>query len=212
MKNALIRIYILFIKIIYKLLSINALFKMQLKLRILIEFCYSSWFCEIFKCLNCTFKYPINIVKGAHYYKIGAKSSFGRYASITAWDYYEGNKYQPQVIIGTNCSFGDYIHITAINKIIIGNNLLTGRWVTISDNGHGDTIREALEIAPIQRKLITKGPIIIGNNVWIGDKATILSGVTIGDGSVIAANAVVTKDVPPYSVVAGNPASIIKSV
>ena len=51
-----------------------------------------------------------------------------------------------------------------------------------------------------------KGPVIIGNDVWIGYRATILLGVTIGNGAVIAANAVVTKDVEPYSVVAGNPA------
>ena len=51
---------------------------------------------------------------------------------------------------------------------------------------------------------------MIGDNVWIGDKATVLPGVTIGDGAVIAANAVVTKDVPAFTVVAGNPARIIK--
>lgn len=58
----------------------------------------------------------------------------------------------------------------------------------------------------------SKGPVIIGSNVWFGDKATILPNVTIGDGAVIAANSVVTKDVPAYSVVAGNPAKIIKQV
>ena len=60
------------------------------------------------------------------------------------------------------------------------------------------------------RFVTSKGPVIIGNNVWIGDKATVLPNVTIGDGAVIAANAVVTKDVPPYSIVAGNPAKVIK--
>ena len=54
--------------------------------------------------------------------------------------------------------------------------------------------------------------VVIGENVWIGDKATILPGVSIGDGAVIGANAVVTKDVPPYSVVVGNPAKIINKV
>ena len=58
--------------------------------------------------------------------------------------------------------------------------------------------------------IVSKGPVVIGDNVWIGDKVTVLPGVTIGDGAVIAANAVVTKDVPAYSVVAGNPAKIIK--
>ena len=56
----------------------------------------------------------------------------------------------------------------------------------------------------------TKGDVIIGNDVWIGDRATILSGVSIGNGAVIGASAVVTKDVSPYAVVAGNPAKLIK--
>lgn len=56
----------------------------------------------------------------------------------------------------------------------------------------------------------TKGDVIIGNDVWIGDGALILSGVTIGDGAVIGARAVVTKDVKPYEIVAGNPAKHIR--
>ena len=82
--------------------------------------------------------------------------------------------------------------------------------MTISDNNHGSTDFDTLHEVSVNRKLYTKGPVIIGNNVWIGDKATILGGVTIGDGAVIAANAVVTKDVPAYSVVGGNPARVIK--
>lgn len=56
----------------------------------------------------------------------------------------------------------------------------------------------------------TKGDIVIGNDVWIGARANIMSGVTIGTGAVIATAAVVTKDVPPYAIVGGNPARIIK--
>lgn len=55
-----------------------------------------------------------------------------------------------------------------------------------------------------------KGPVKIGDNVWIGDRATILSGVTIGEGAIIAANAVLTHDVPAYTVVGGVPAKVIK--
>lgn len=55
-----------------------------------------------------------------------------------------------------------------------------------------------------------KGDVIIGNDVWIGNNALILSGVTVGNGAVIASKAVVTKDVPPYSIVAGNPGRIVR--
>lgn len=67
---------------------------------------------------------------------------------------------------------------------------------------------------PLARGIVghpgTKGDIVIGNDVWIAAEAIILSGVTVGDGAVIAARAVVTRDVPPYAVVAGNPAKVVK--
>jgi len=144
---------------------------------------------------------------------IGAGTHFGEHTFLTAWEKTcAGGDFHPEIHIGRNCNFGAWNHITAINRIEIGDNLLTGKWVTITDNNHGESDIETLQTAPLMRMMTTKGPVVIGNNVWIGDKATILSGVTIGEGSIIAANAVVTKDVPAFSVVAGNPAKIIKQV
>jgi serine acetyltransferase len=57
-----------------------------------------------------------------------------------------------------------------------------------------------------------KGDIIIENDVWIGAKATIMSGVRIGNGAIVAAGSVVSKDVPPYAIVAGNPAKVVKYI
>ena len=174
------------------------------------QYIYSQKYCQKFNCHNVRFGFPVNFSKGEKHFKIGNKTGFGNHAVITAWDAYENEQFTPEVNIGANCSFGDYLHLTCINKIIIGDNVLTGRWVTITDNSHGDTSLSTLKIAPTNRSLLSKGPVIIGNNVWIGDKSTILPGVTIGEGSVVAANSVVTKDIPSYSVAAGNPAVIIK--
>lgn len=158
--------------------------------------------------------------RGEQYMSFGNNVHFTHSTFLTAWDSYSymnaGQEilqtFSPWIEIGDNCNFGEYLHITAINKIVIGSGCLTGKWVTITDNSHGQFVKEQLEMRPIQRPLYSKGPVIIGQNVWIGDKVTILPGVTIGDGAVIAANAVVTKDVPPYSMAGGNPARIIKEV
>ena len=99
-----------------------------------------------------------------------------------------------------------------MNELIIGDNLLTGSYVSIIDNNHGKnkTIEEMM-VPPSERDLYSKGPIHIGNNVWIGDKASIFGGVTIGDGAIIGANSVVTHDIPAYSVAVGNPAKVIRT-
>ena len=107
-------------------------------------------------------------------------------------------------------TIGEYCHITACHSITIGNNVLTGRYVYISDNSHGKNIESELNTPPSLRPLYAKGPVVIGNNVWIGESARILSGVTIGDGAIIGANAVVTHDVPSGAVVGGVPAKVIK--
>lgn len=140
---------------------------------------------------------------------LGDHTNFGEDLYLTTW--HGGKDRAPFLKIGCHCSFGAYNHITCANKIIIGDYCLTGKWVTITDNSHGETDYDSLSIPPIKRSITSKGAVVIGNNVWIGDKVTILPGVTVGDGVVIAANAVVTKDIPPYCIAGGNPAKILKS-
>ena len=127
-------------------------------------------------------------------------------------------KYGPQefpnasITIGNNCNIGEYNHITACNKITIGDGLLTGRYVLISDNSHGGLSKEESMIEPVKRDLKSKGEVVIGNNVWLGDKVSVLSGVHIGNNVIVAANAVVTKDLPDWCVAAGVPARVVKMV
>lgn len=158
---------------------------------------------------NCCYFRSVAQLHDPQFIHIGSNNGFGRELYLTAWGVSKNN---PVLRIGSNCSFGAYNHITCANRVTIGDSLLTGKWVTITDNSHGETDKATLDMRPQKRPITSKGPVTIGNNVWIGDKATILPGVTIGDGAVIAANAVVTKDVPAYSVVGGNPAKIIKQI
>lgn len=148
---------------------------------------------------------------GPQYISVG-NSKIGKEAILTAYDNAAGYSFTPKIIIGEDCNIGEFCHITAINSITIGNGVLTGRWVTITDNSHGQTTFEDLQIPPLKRKPFSKVPVVIGNNVWIGDKVTILPGVTIGDGAIIGAGSVVTKDVPAMSIVGGNPAKVIKNM
>ena len=141
---------------------------------------------------------------------IGHHTRINAHAVIGLWTKFGSDTFEPEIKIGNNCNIGEYCHLSAINKITIGDGLLTGRFVYIGDNSHGSLSWEEANIAPESRKLITKGVIKIGNNVWIGDKVTILGGVTIGDNAIVGSNSVVTHDIPSNSSWAGIPAKEIK--
>ncbi|HHQ4513889.1 TPA: acyltransferase [Aeromonas hydrophila] len=115
-----------------------------------------------------------------------------------------------EIIISKNVSISQSVHIASCYKVVIEEGVLIGSNVHITDHNHGFGIEEEKILDPKNRKLVVKGMTIIGKKVWIADNVRILSGVSIGDGAVIGANAVVTKSVPPYTVVAGVPAREIK--
>lgn len=146
------------------------------------------------------------------YISVGKNVIIGKNVTLTAWDDFHGQQFSPSIIIGNNSSIGNNSHITAINKIKIGNNVLTGKNILITDNSHGSSILEEIHIAPKTRPLYSKGAVIIEDNVWIGEKCSIMPGVHIGYGCIIAANSVVTKDVPSYCIVAGIPAKVVKKM
>lgn len=146
-------------------------------------------------------------LKGLKYISVGKDTIIADGAIITAHDNHNGQNYSPEINIGDRCCLGEHIHISAIDKVEIGDNVLTGRYVYISDNNHGGI--KDLSLPPASRPLSSKGPVIIGNNVWIGEHVCILSGVRIGNNAIIAANAVVTRDIPDNALVGGIPAVLI---
>lgn len=148
------------------------------------------------------------LLVGEQYVRIGEEVTVGSQVQLTAWDRFLDQRFQPEIVIGDGCAIGDGAHITAINRIELGKCVLTGKYVLITDNAHGEADPALLEIAPDKRPLVSKGPVIIEDNVWIGEKASILSGVRIGRGAIVGANAVVTRDVPAGTMALGVPARI----
>lgn len=138
--------------------------------------------------------------------------SFGDYCDIgegvvfAPLCYSGGKKYPSNIKVGNNVHFGTQDRIASMNEVIIEDDVLFAAFVHVTDHSHeyrkvGLPIRE--------QSVYSKGPVHIMRGAWLAFGCHVLSGVTVGECSVVAANSVVTKDVPAYSVVAGNPARII---
>lgn len=131
--------------------------------------------------------------------------SFGKYLyripNIHTWPETNNGQGDGQLFIGNFCSFGENVHI------YLGGNHRTD-WVTTYPFGH--IYKDVFYNFDGQGHPATKGDVIIGNDVWIGDNTTIMSGVTIGDGAIVACKSHIVKNVEPYSIVGGNPAKFIK--
>lgn len=147
-------------------------------------------------------------LRGLNTVYIGARTKINRGVQLTTWKSKDG--IQGVIRIGQDCNIRANAHITAVKGIEIGNNLLTGTNVLITDNSHGRSDIADMYIAPEERTVVSKGPVVIGNNVWLGNNVCIMPNVKIGDGVIIGANSVVTKDIPDYCVAAGVPARVIK--
>jgi acetyltransferase-like isoleucine patch superfamily enzyme len=107
------------------------------------------------------------------------------------------------VSIGDGCSFSALVALDAHDRVTIGDNCMFALRVTVATATHDYTR------TPMNSWTTTK-PVVIGNDVWLGVGATIMPGVTVGDGAVIGAHALVTKDVPPRAIVVGVPARVVK--
>jgi acetyltransferase-like isoleucine patch superfamily enzyme len=154
-------------------------------------------------------EYPAQIA-GAEHIFIGSNFSAFSRLRLEAYSKHNGHQFKPQIIIGDNFSANFDCHIGCANEIIIGNNVLLASKIFITDHFHGTSDLAALKNAPNDRKLFSKGPVVIEDNVWIGEGVAIMPNVRIGKNSIIGANAVVTKSFPENSLIVGNPAKNIR--
>jgi len=134
-----------------------------------------------------------------------AKIKFGNGCVIREYVFFQLTRPNPELIVGNHVVFGRSSIITVKESVKIGDHTLIGSFVQITDHDH-DTKANIL----ISEQNAVIKPVSIGTDVWIGAVAKILKGVTIGDGAVVGANSVVTKDIPAYAIVGGVPAQLIK--
>lgn len=160
-------------------------------------------------------RFPISSrILGRPYINFGKNIFIGERCRIEAVSRHGTNRYQPRLVIGNNSSMNDDVHIACIDSVSIGENVLMASKIYISDHNHGEYASKSDDgnpaTAPNLRKLSIRS-IVIEDNVWIGEMVSILPGASIGYGSIIGANSVVTGIIPPYSIAVGIPARVIKT-
>ena len=155
---------------------------------------------------------PNSLLRGLRHMSIGKDFRAGPGLWLEAVTIYSKQTFSPRLVIGDGVCASHHVHIAATNYIEIGNNCLLGSRVLITDHSHGrySAFHDSPEVPPAQRPLTSTHRVVIGRNVWLGDGVVVMPDVTIGEGSVIGANSVVTKDIPPFATAAGAPAHVRK--
>lgn len=151
-----------------------------------------------------------SFMKPWHVEVFGGPVSLGNYATViatpdrkvrlTVWSDLRGGG---KIEIGSYALICPGVRISAASQILIGGSCMLAQGVFITDSDWHDVYDRSMAIG-------NSAPVMIGNNVWIGDGAIVCKGVKIGENSIIGAGAVVVRDIPPNAVAAGNPAAVLK--
>lgn len=162
-------------------------------------------------------------VRGKRNISFGHGITIGRSARIEAF----GQTGEINIRFGEGVQINDYVHIGSVRSVTIGDRALIAGRVFISDHNHGiyndksvkvfskthgETSRRGMSqpSEPPADRALSVASVVIGDDVWLGEGVCVLPGVTIGEGSVVGANAVVTRDIPPGCIAVGNPAKVVR--
>lgn len=152
-------------------------------------------------------------ILGAPNIRIGQRFRAGRLLWLEAVTRYQEQKFLPQLTIGNRVSCSDAVHIACIDSVTIGDDVLIGSKVHITDHNHGcyhgAGLQSSPDESPASRSLVGK-PVFIGDRVFLADGVVVLPGSHIGAGTVVGANSVVSGTLPPDSIFAGAPARQIR--
>lgn len=139
---------------------------------------------------------------------IGARTRILRGAYFMAVEGYAGIAHHPDIFIGDDVYIGKECYLTAMNAITIGAGCVLSDHVYITDLMHGLHPKRGLIM---DQPLESKGPVSIGRDTFIGYRCTIMPGVILGNNCVVGAESVVTRSFPPFSMIVGNPAKLLRT-
>lgn len=154
-------------------------------------------------------RFPVDI-RGRKYIDFGHALTTGRRCRF---DVFGKNAKIKKLVFGKNVQLNDSVHIVCMKSVKIGNNVLMASNIFISDCSHGSYKGDDNDTSPLlppTERPYAISPVVIEDNVWIGEGVCIMPGVSIGEGCVIGAHSVVSKSIPSYSIAVGAPARVIK--
>lgn len=152
-------------------------------------------------------------IQGGRHISIGDGFFAGQLLWIEAVREYAGVRYDPVIEIGHGVTCSQSVHIAANARVTIRDGVMLGSRIHVTDHGHGryhGEEQDSPEIRPTFRRLAPGRPVLIERNVWLGDGVVVLPGVTIGEGTIVGANSVVSRDLPAGVIAVGAPAVPIK--
>lgn len=153
------------------------------------------------------FQPPVTIT-AKHRVSIGARTFFHSGAWLSVVEEYAGSRYEPRLTIGERCQFGRNLWISCVGEITIGDEVLVAGNVLITDTHHE---YDDPDTSIIRQPMAPSRPVRIGDGAILNTGCAVTAGVTVGERSFVGANAVVTADVAPNTVVVGNPARPIRT-
>lgn len=175
-------------------------------LRLTLSYIYTKLFFRNARLIRLPFD-----IRNKRYIQIGNNFTTGFGCRIEAFP--QNKDKDPIIKIGNNVEINDYVHLAAIQSLRIGNNVLMASKIYISDCLHGNysgCAPHSNPNTPPNERLLSAKRVDIKDNVWLGEFVTVLPGVTIGYGTIVGANSVVSKSLPDYVIAVGSPAKPIK--